>query len=81
MSFGVREAFQASREEVSVSTPPLIVAPREPLRSGAKIARMICSLCKVKVQPLGVSGSQTTVGCPKCGLAWKIDGYGQVVRV
>lgn len=63
-----------------MSSPPLIVRPREPLRSGAVINRMVCSLCKAKVRPLKVSGTQTTVGCPKCGLAWKIDGAGQVMR-
>lgn len=61
-------------------SPPLIVKPREPLRSGARINRMVCTLCRVKVVPLAVSGSQTTVGCPKCGLRWRIDGEGQVVR-
>ena len=63
-----------------MSTPSLRVVPRERLRSGANIARMVCTLCKVKVQPLGVSGTQTTVGCPTCGLRWRIDGEGGVMR-
>ena len=60
----------------------LVIASPEPLRSGAtkRIARMICTLCRVKVQPVAVSGTQTTVGCPKCQLRWRIDGEGQVMR-
>ena len=41
---------------------------------------MICTLCRVKVQPVAVSGTQTTVGCPECQLRWRIDGEGQVMR-
>lgn len=63
-----------------MSAVPLIVTPREALRSGRRIARMVCTLCRVKVVCVGVSGSHTTVGCPRCGLRWKIDGEGQVMR-
>ena len=63
-----------------VSPPPLVVALRPSLRSGARIRRMVCTLCRVKVVAVAVSGTQTTVGCPRCGLRWRVDGEGQVVR-
>ena len=63
-----------------VSPPPLVVALRPSLRSGARIRRMVCTLCRVKVVAVVVSGTQTTVGWPRWGLRWRVDGEGQVVR-
>ena len=75
----MNRAARVGRWDVA-EAPPLLVAPRQSLRSGRNIRRMVCTLCKVKVVAVGVSGSQTTVACPRCYLRWRIDGAGQVVR-
>lgn len=67
-----------------MSSPPLIVAPREPLRSGLPVTvlrRLVCSTCQRKVRVVAVSGTVTTVGCRGCGRQWLVSPEGQAVRV
>lgn len=67
-----------------MSAPPLITAPREPLRSGLPVSvlrKLVCTACRQKVSVVAVSGSLTTVGCPGCRRQWLVNPAGQAVRV
>lgn len=67
-----------------MSAPPLIIAPREPVRSGLSVSvlrRLVCTACQRKVLVVGVSGTVTTVGCRRCERQWLVNPEGQAVRV